>query len=72
MTLTQDDLDALRTILKEELATKEELQSLELKMDSRFDMVSEQILGLYKRDETREQEYLALKEQFSRLEKQVQ
>ena len=72
MTLTPEDIENLLVILEQRLSTKQDIQSLENKMDSRFDMVAEQFDGLYQRDEKREQEYLALKEQFSRLEKQVQ
>lgn len=68
MALTADDLDTLRTLLREELATKEEIETLRSEMSSRFDIVSEQILGLYERDEKREQEYLFMREAVRRLE----
>lgn len=60
MALTADDLDALRVLMREEL------DPLRSEMNSRFGEVLGQIEGLYQRDETREQEYLAIREQVKR------
>ena len=91
MALTEDEVKALRSIIKEELqaellpfreainrrfdAVANQIATLlrrhELFRDQvnrRFDEVATQIDGLYKHDETREQEYLFIKEQIRRLE----
>ncbi|HEX7721970.1 MAG TPA: hypothetical protein VF397_07415 [Pyrinomonadaceae bacterium] len=66
MTFTEDELRGLRLLLREELQS--ELGSLRSDVDKRFDEIAKQIDGLYRRDEKREQEYLAIREQNRRLE----
>lgn len=66
MTFTEDELRALRLLLREELQS--ELGSLRNDVDKRFDEIATQIDGLYQRDEKREQEYLSIREQIRRLE----
>jgi len=63
---TEDELRGLRLLLREELQS--ELGSLRSDVDKRFDQIATQIDGLYHRDEKREQEYLAIREQIRRLE----
>ena len=55
MTFTEDELRALRLLLREELQS--ELGSFRNHVDKRFDEIATQIHGLYKRDEKREHEY---------------
>jgi hypothetical protein len=66
MVFTEDELRALRLLLREELQS--ELRSLRTDIDKRFDKIATQIDGLYQRDEKREQEYLSIREQIRRLE----
>ena len=47
------------------------IDALGAAMHVRFDEVQSHLDGLYRRDEKREQEYLAVQEQMSRLEKRV-
>ncbi len=66
MPLTEDEMKALRLLLREEL--QDQLQPLQNEVSKRFDQVATQMDGLYQRDEKREQEYLAIHEQIRRLE----
>jgi len=66
MPITEVETDALRLLLKEELQA--EVRPLRDEINKRFDEVATQIDGLYKRDESREQEYLSIREQIRRLE----
>jgi tRNA(Ser,Leu) C12 N-acetylase TAN1 len=66
MALTENDVKALRLLLREELQA--EVRPFRDEVDKRFDEVATQIDGLYQRDEKREQEYLFIREQIRRLE----
>ena len=66
MTFTEDELRALRLLLREELESQ--ILPFRNDVDKRFEQVATQIDGLYHRDEKREQEYLAIREQIRRLE----
>lgn len=55
MTFTDDELKALRLLLREELQA--EIRPFRNEVDKRFAEVATQIDGLYQRDEKREQEY---------------
>ena len=66
MPITEDELNALRLLLKEELQA--EVRPFRNEVKKRFDEVATQIDGLYRRDEKREQEYLSIREQIRRLE----
>jgi predicted nuclease with TOPRIM domain len=83
MSFTDDDLTALRLLVREEVQSETRLSALRLlvreevqaeiqpfrdDVAQRFDQVATQIDGLYKRDEKREQEYLLIREQLRRLE----
>jgi hypothetical protein len=66
MAFTEDELTALRFLLREELQT--EFRPLRDEVGRRFDEVATRMDGLYQRDEKREQEYLFIREQMRRLE----
>ena len=66
MPITDDEIKALRLLLREEL--RAEVRPLRDEMSKRFDEVATQMDGLYQRDEKREQEYLSIREQLRRLE----
>jgi tRNA(Ser,Leu) C12 N-acetylase TAN1 len=66
MALTEDEVTALQLLLREELQA--EIKPFRNEVNKRFDEVAAQIDGLYRRDEKREQEYLAIGEQIRRLE----
>jgi hypothetical protein len=66
MAFTEDELTALRFLLREELQT--EMRPFRDEVGRRFDEVATQIDGLYQRDEKREPEYLSIREQMRRLE----
>ena len=66
MPLTEDEMKALRLLLREELHAQ--VRPLRDEMSRRFNEVATQIDGLYQRDENREQEYLSIREQIRRLE----
>ena len=66
MPITEDELRALRLLLREELQA--EIRPFRNEVGKRFDEVSTQIDGLYQRDEKREQEYVSIREQIRRLE----
>ena len=66
MTFTEDEMKALRLLLREELQA--ELRPFRNEVIKRFDEVAMQMDGLYHRDEKREQEYLFIREQIRRLE----
>jgi predicted nuclease with TOPRIM domain len=66
MPLTEDEMKALRLLLREELHAQ--VRPLQNEMSKRFDEVATQMDGLYQRDEKREQEYLCIREQLQRLE----
>ena len=66
MALSSDDIESIAALVELKLEPRFE------RIDTRFDQLSAQIEGLYQRDETREQEYLAMREQMRRLEKRVE
>jgi len=66
MAFTEDDVKALRLLLREELQA--EVSPFRTEVGKRFDEVATQIDGLYQRDEKREQEYLSIREQIRRVE----
>ena len=69
MPITDDEIKALRLLLREEL--RAEVRPLRDEMSKRFDEVATQMDGLYQRDEKREQEYLSIREQIRRLEAKI-
>lgn len=66
MPITEVKMNALRLLLKEELQA--EVRPLRHEINKRFDEIATHFDGLYRRDETREQEYLSIREQICRLE----
>ena len=66
MPISENELDALQLILREELDSH--ISPFRDEVKQRFDQVAQQLDGLYKENETREQEYLAIKHQIERLE----
>ena len=66
---TEDELRALRLLLREELQS--EIRPFRNEAEKRFAEGATQIDGLYQRDEKREQEYLSIREQLRRLEARV-
>lgn len=61
MPMTEDELKALRLLLREELQA--ELKPFRAAVGKRFDEIASHIDGLYQRDEKREQEYFSIREQ---------
>lgn len=70
MALTEQDLDALRVLMAEELDAR--LKPLRAEIREQFSEVQAQFDGLYKRDETREEEYLVIRGQVGRVEERVE
>jgi len=66
MPITEDEMKALRLLLRNELQA--EIRPFRNEVSKRFDEVVTQMDGLYQRDERREQEYLFIREQIRRLE----
>ena len=66
MAFTEDEMKALRLLLREELQA--EVRPFRNEVVKRFDEVATQMDGLYQRDEKREQEYLSIQAQIRRLE----
>ena len=66
MALTEDDMKALRLLLREELQAQ--VRPFRNEIGKRFDEFATQMDGLYQRDEKREHEYLSIREQIRRLE----
>ena len=69
MPFTIDDLSGLRILLQEELRT--EITPLQSELREFRNDVLQSFDALFQRDEKREQEYLALRKQFSSLEKKL-
>jgi len=69
MPITDEEMNGLRLLLKEELETA--LRPLREEVNNRFDKIATQIDGLYQRDEKREQEYSSIREQIRRLEARI-
>lgn len=66
MPFSEDEMKALRLLLREELQA--EIRPFRNEVSKRFGQVTTQMDGLYQRDEKREQEYLSIREQIRRLE----
>ena len=66
MAITEDELNALRLLLKEELQS--EVRPFREEVNKRLDEIATQMGGLYQRDEKLEQEYLSIREQMRRLD----
>ena len=66
MAFTDDELRSLRLLLREELQS--EIWPFRNDVGKRFGEIATQMDGRYQRDEKREQEYLAIREQIRRLE----
>ena len=66
MPIAEEEMNALRVLLKEELEAQ--LRPFRDELNERFDELGIQVDGLYRRDEKREQEYLSIREQIRRLE----
>ena len=66
MPLTENEIEALRLLIREEL--RAEIRPFRSEVDKRFAEVAAQVDGLYQRDEKREQEYLFIREQIRRIE----
>jgi len=64
--ITEDELNALRLLLKEELQS--EVRPFREEVNKRLDEIATQMGGLYQRDEKLEQEYLSIREQMRRLD----
>jgi len=73
MTLTDDDLKALRLLMREEIneAFEQRFEPFRTHVDERFREVDRQFEGLYAQNEKREEEYLFIKEQLGRQEQQL-
>jgi hypothetical protein len=73
MALTEDDLKALRLLMREEIhdAFEHRLKPFRRDVDERFREVDRRFEGLYAQNEKREQEYLFIKEQLGRQEQQL-
>ncbi len=69
MSLSKEELIALRLLLQEELTSA--IQPFREEVNQRFNEVASQIDGLYLRDEKREQEYLAIRKQVVDIEKKM-
>ena len=63
--MTEDEMDALRLLLREEL--QHELNPFRAEVSRRFEQIASHIDGLYQRDERREREYLSIQEQIRRV-----
>jgi len=69
MAMTEDEMAALRLLLREEL--QGELNPFRAELSRRFDEIASHVDGLYQREEKREQEYLSIREQIKRLEQNL-
>jgi chromosome segregation ATPase len=65
MSLTEDDMKALRLLMREEI------EPFRSEVNERFRDVDRRFEGLYTQNEKREQEYLFIKEQLSRQDRQL-
>jgi len=66
MPMTEDEMAALRLLLREELQA--ELNPFRAEVSRRFEEMAYHIDGLYQRDERRESEYFSSREQIKRLQ----
>ena len=69
MPMTEDELNALRLLPREEL--RSELNPLRAEVERCFDEIASQMDGFYQRYEKREQEYLSMQEHMKRLERRL-
>ena len=69
MPITDEEMNALRQSLKEEIEIQ--IRPFREEVNQRFSDIARRIDGLYQRDERREQEYLAIREQIQRLETRI-
>ena len=69
MPFSEDEMKALRLLLREEVQS--EIRLLRKEIGQRFDEVARQLDGLYQRDEKRDQEYLSIREQIRRFESRL-
>ena len=68
MPLTKENLAAIHNLL---FSIENQISQLDKKMSERFNIVDENFDALFKRDETRGEEYRILTHQMSRLEGRV-
>jgi chromosome segregation ATPase len=73
MALTEDDLKAMRLLMREEIhdAFEQRFEPFRRDVDERFREVDGRFEGLYAQNAKREQEYLCIKEQLTRQEQQL-
>lgn len=64
MALIEDDLEALRSLIREEV--RGEIEPFRKEVNARFDTVQGQILELFERDDDRQKEYVVIKGQLDR------
>ena len=69
MPITDEEMNALRQLLREEIETQ--IRPFREEVNQRFKDIATQIDDLYQRDEKREQEYLAIREQIQRIEARI-
>ncbi len=68
MPLTKEDLNAIQKLI---VPLEQRISGLEERMNERFNTIDENFDALFKRDETREQEYLVMTEHISHLEERA-
>jgi len=69
MPMTEDEIAALRLLLREELQGV--LNPFLAEVSRRFEEMASHIDGLYQRDERREQKYFSIREQIKRPERNL-
>ena len=88
MALDKSDLEAIRTLMREEIKSEidpfrhevekrfddvnQRISAFQLQVDAQFTEVQNNFEGLYARDEKREQENLALNEQIKRHDERIE
>jgi chromosome segregation ATPase len=73
MALTEEDLKAMRLLMREEIhdAFEQRFEPFRRDVDERFREVGRRFEGLYAQNEKRADEYLLIKEQLTRQEQQL-
>lgn len=73
MSLTENDLKALRLLMREEIndALEQRFEPFRNEVNERFREVDRRFDGLYAQNEKREQEYLLMNAQLDRIEKKA-
>jgi hypothetical protein len=73
MALTEDDLKAMRLLMREEIhdAFEQRFEPFRRDVDKRFQEVDRRFEDLYAQNGKREEEYLFIKEQLGRQERQL-